>query len=79
MTDMRREVCVVEDIKEDIFIIKNTLDELYEIDISQLGEYKQGDYVLLTYSDRSLLKENVYKADIQTIYPFNNELKYPAK
>lgn len=76
--DVKREFCKVEDVQEGYFILKNTVDELYYIDNTFLGEFKVGDAVLLLYLERNPMDEGIYFADVHAIYPDDNTLLYPA-
>ena len=65
---MKREFCVVDKIDKAQFVLKNTSDELYYIDNSYLGEFKEGDTVLLIYKERSKISDGKYNTDIYAIY-----------
>ena len=65
---MSREFCVVDKINETQFVLKNTSDELYYIDNSYLGEFNEGDTVLLIYKERDMISDGKYNADVYAIY-----------
>lgn len=68
---MKREFCKVDSLQEDYFVLKNTIDEEYYIDNSLLKNFKEGDMVVLLYTDRTP-KGNGYSADVYAIYPDND-------
>ena len=69
MDKVKREFCVVNQIQEAQFVLKNTSDELYYIDNSFLEGFKEGDKVLLLYRKRDVLSDGKYYADVYAIYP----------
>ncbi len=73
-----REFCVIESIGENYFYVKNTVDEMYKIDKSFLGDHKTGDNIVLIYYDRTLTDEDVYVADVKSVEKDSNILLYPA-
>ncbi len=74
---MKREFCVVNQIQEAQFVLKNTSDELYYIDNSFLGGFKEGDKVLLLYRERDVLSDGKYSADVYAIYPDDDTIVTP--
>ncbi len=65
---MNREVCEV--IKTDkYFELKNTKNEIYQLDISYKADYNLGDSVIFIYSGRDKIQDNLYLADVYAIYP----------
>lgn len=71
---MRREFCKVESIQDENFILKNTKEETYLVDISFLKGLKVGDQVLLIYRERTQTGEKEYSADVYAVYPDNDSL-----
>jgi len=76
--DMKREFCTVVTVSEAFFVLKNTEDEFYHVDLSFLGDFKEGDEVLLIYSKRSPVEDGVFRADVQSVFPDSSILQYPA-
>lgn len=77
-TTMRREFCTVAAIDEDCFVLKNTAGELYRVDLSFLGEFKEGDEVLLIYTERTTVEEGTFRAEVKSVYLDSSKLVYPA-
>lgn len=77
-TAMRREFCTVLTVNDDYFVLKNTADEFYHVDLSFLGEFKEGDEVLLVYTERSPIEDGVFNAEVRSIFPDSSKLVYPA-
>lgn len=77
--NLKREFCVVDSLQEDFLVLKNVYDELYHVDLSFRGEYKEGDKVVLLYRERELVSEGVYAADTYAVYIDEDELLKPAK
>ena len=77
-SNMKREFCkVVED--EQYFVLKNTKGEIYHLDKSLEKDFKDGDEVLLIYTERREIGDKTYEADVYAVYPDNLELKMPAR
>ncbi|MCI8869310.1 MAG: hypothetical protein HFF39_02010 [Lawsonibacter sp.] len=68
-TDMRREFCTIQAVQEDCFILKNAMEELYQIDLAYLNNFKEGDEVLLIYTARSPIEEGLFRAEVRSIFP----------
>lgn len=77
--NMNREFCTVESLHEGYFVLRNTKDELYNVDNAHLGSFKSGDQVLLIYSERTALEDSRYTAEVYAVYPNDMTLRYPAK
>ena len=75
---MKREFCVVDDVREEDFTLKNTKEEKYRIDRSLLGDFRCGDEVLLIYTERHENEDGTFSADVQSIFPDSSVLLRPA-
>lgn len=76
--NVKREFCMVENLSENNFSLRNTANELYYIDNSFLGNFEVGDNVILLYFNRTSLNDGAYSAEVYAIFPDNNTLVYPT-
>lgn len=76
ITNMKREFCAV--VGDNDFILKNVSGELYSIDISLRGDFKDGDEVLLIYTDRVKGDNGVYNANVYGVYHDDSTLVKPS-
>ena len=49
------------------------------MDKSLEKDFKDGDEVLLIYTERREIGDKTYEADVYAVYPDNSELKMPAR
>jgi hypothetical protein len=73
-SNMRREFCTVVS-AGDIFMLKNTQDEIYNIDLSLKGDFSLGDAVLLLYKERTKNDDGYYEVSECKIYKDNLTLE----
>lgn len=76
--DVKREFCEVVE-GEDNFVLKNTVGELYRLDLSLQEDFKEGDEVLLIYTERTQVEDGVYEAEVYAVYPDSSVLEKTAK
>lgn len=76
---MRREYCRVAGTEEGSFTLRNTVNEVYRIDSSYLGDMKEGDLALLIYTSRAQGADGIFTAEVYAVYPSDNTLERPAK
>lgn len=76
--NMKREFCKVVEGKT-YFVLENTKGEIYHLDKSLGKDFKDGDEVLLIYTERREIGDKTYEADVYAVYPDNSELKMPAR
>ncbi len=74
---LKREFCIVDEVNETGFVLKNTSDILYSLDNSYLKQFKKGDKVLLLYNERGMLSDGKYHVDVYAIYPDDDTLDTP--
>lgn len=77
-SNMKREFCKVVE-GEPYFVLENTKGEIYHLDKSLGKDFKDGDEVLLIYTERREIGDKTYEADVYAVYPDNSELKMPAR
>ena len=75
---MKREFCKVVE-GEPYFVLENTKGEIYHLDKSLEKDFKDGDEVLLIYTERREIGDKTYEADVYAVYPDHSELKRPAR
>lgn len=78
ISNMKREFCKVVE-NEQYFVLENTKGEIYHLDKSLEKDFKDGDEVLLIYTERREIGDKTYEADVYAVYPDNSELKVPAR
>ena len=76
--NMKREFCTVVETKEE-FTLKNTKGEIYHLEKFLQGNFKEGEEVLLIYTQRRELADGSYEADVYAVYEDDSTLQIPAK
>lgn len=71
---LKREFCKVSSLQEQYCLLENTVGETYCIDRSYAEDYKVGDLVLLLYSERTVMENGCYAAEVFAVYPNTNRL-----
>ena len=66
---MRREICTVEAVYEDYFVLRNTLNERYHMEITHLGSFQPGDKAYLRYTERTADPDGFFTVPVSAVVP----------